>query len=179
MIHVITSNPLDIRSIKFYADDFVICDTYQKTMPPMMVPVYQIDVYYHEDLDPVIFEDYEDEPDIRYMFKPVPSIIHALEDIAEKLEPTEKQSEDTDEHMLAVACGYDWNQQICKRLNLSLKDAESKTRALNIYTAMKMTSQDKLVQFIKSVLGSENVFPDDPIAFGYALHVSLNGGGRI
>ena len=182
MLRVITSNPVDIRHLKQYASNFVLVHTYEKLVVPSVNLATQfLDVYHEQGLDLAEYEDYEDDSRFRYSFMEAVQPGPAIESIAEviltedRLANADTPEDNPEEHMVAFACDYRWNQSAVKRFNSWMKEHYSEITAVNLYTVLKVPSKEKLAEYIKMALSTEFVYPDDPIAFGYAVYQTLNG----
>ena len=44
---------------------------------------------------------------------------------------------------------------------------------LDLYQYLKITSKDNLVNILTQTLNTKFVYPDDPVAFGYAIYETL------
>lgn len=182
MLHVITSNPIDIKHMKQYANNFVFTHTYSRlTIPSMNNSEFVFDVYHQEGMGLDEYEDYKSGNGFCYNFIEGIQPITIVESIAESIHGMElkAKAEDPDdnpeEHMVAFACGYQWNQSAVKVFNRWMKEHDSEITAVNLYQVLKAPSRDKLVEYVKMALSTEYVYPDDPVAFGYAVYQTLNG----
>ena len=182
MLHVITSNPVDIKHLKQYANNFILVHTYAKiVIPSMTMANYFLDVYHEEGMDLSDYDDYSDDGQFRYSFHDAIQPGPAIETIAEKILTEDRvanagdQNDNPEEHMVAFACDYRWNQSAVKKFNSWMREHDSEITAVNLYSVLKAPSSDKLVEYIKMALSTEYVYPEDPIAFGYAVYQVLNG----
>lgn len=185
MTHVITSNPLDITSIKDYNDNFIFSHLMKKKMLPLasgeLGNLFKI---YHQDgMDLSDYEEYLNEPNFTYEFIPTTTITTALDSIVQDIASAEcgarlvrEQTGDPQEEIVVVvACGITWNKQVVRYMNTKLNQLMMETSVMDLYQYMKIVRMDKLTNFVKTVLNSEFVYPDDPVAFSYALMKTLEG----
>lgn len=182
MLHVITSNPVDIKHLKQYANNFILVHTYAKiAIPSVNFATYFMDCYHQEGMDLSEYEDYEDDSQFRYSFEDAIQPGPAIETIAEKIlnedlaAKADTPDDNPEEHMVAFACDYRWNQSAVKRFNSWMREHNSEITAVNLFTVLKVPSMKKLAEYIKMALSTEFVYPDDPVAFGYAVYQTLNG----
>ena len=182
MLHVITSNPVNIKHLKQYANNFILVHTQPRVfIPSMNLPSYQFNIYHEEGMNLEEYEEYQSDNQFQYNFlegvQPstiIDSIAEAIlnQDIhAKALDP----DDDSEEHMIAFACDYQWNQSAVKRFNSWMKNKQSEIRAVNLFTVLKVPNMKKLSEYISSALSTNYVYAEDPIAFGYAVFRVLNG----
>lgn len=185
MMHTITSNPIDVRRLTDYHDNFVIVHLTDKLMAPLAnggTGLY-FKVYHQDGMELQEFDEYEDTPEMKFEFIPVTSITEALGKIADDLIESEDRNDayaeehdiEKDEIMVACVCGKTWNAKAVKYINKDIADDTSDIKVVDMYQYFKAPTEAKMVQFVKTALGSEFVYPDDPIAYAYALHRVLGG----
>ena len=88
------------------------------------------------------------------------------------------QDEDDQEELnVIVVCEKQWNKEVVRYLNRALadriEDIEDYPNVLDLYQYLKITSKDNLVNILTQTLNTKFVYPDDPIAFGYAIYETL------
>ena len=181
MLHVITSNPVDIKHLKQYASNFILVHTYAKlSIPSVNLATYHMDVYHEEGMELDEYDEYEDDGQFRYTFQSVIQPGPGIDTIAEKilnedLVANANTGDNREEHMVAFACDYRWNQSAVKRFNAWMRENHADIQAVNLYNVLKAPSKEKLVEYMKMALSTEYIYPDDPIAFGYAVYQTLSG----
>ena len=185
MINIITANSQDVRSIRDYNDNFIISHLIETTNPPFNTNVicYHFDVYYQDGISLADYTDYTDTPEITYRFIPVASITEALDRIAVKLIDAEDEAaeraeddEDTQEDLLvAVVCNVKWNYQVVRYLNGRINESGNDTSCLDLYRHFKIVRQERLVDILKEHLHTQFIYPEDPLAYGYALFQLISG----
>lgn len=181
MLHVITSNPIAIKHLKQYANNFILVHTTSRLfIPSMNLPGYQLDIYHQDGMGLEEYEDYEDDSQFRYNFIPGIQPVTIIESIAEQILAEDQKarmldSTNPEEHMIAFVCDYEWNQSAVKCFNRYMREHESDITAVNLYTVLKVPSKAKLTEYVKMALSTEYVYPDDPVAFGYAVYRVLDG----
>ena len=84
MIHIVTSNPVAVKSLKDYNDNFIICHLQEKMLLPFANATmgFYFKVYHQDGMILDDFDEYENEGNYRYDFIPVRSISEALQSIA-------------------------------------------------------------------------------------------------
>lgn len=185
MLHTITSNPIEVKRLTDYHDNFIIVHLTDKVLLPYangQTGLY-FKVYHQDGMDVQDYDEYEDTPDMRFEFIPVTSIQEALSKIADDLIESEDLNDayaeehdiQKDEIMVACVCGYKWNAQATRFINKNIEEDTTDIRVVNMYQYFRIPSEAKMAQFVKTALGSEFVYPDDPIAYAYALHRVLGG----
>ena len=183
MLHVITSNPVRVRNFSDYVDNFVLCHGTRKLIPPRTEPLEVLKIYHQDGMDLDEYDDYLDDVSMELEFIPVQSIPKALDLMAEDIANQEKQSriqseedrEQPEEFMVAVACDYGWNARATDFLTRAIRKRGQETVPINVYRLLHVPSMGKLATLVKGQLGSDYVYPEDPIAFGYALGRVLDG----
>ena len=181
MLHVITSNPVDIKHLKQYANNFILVHTCSRLfMPSVNIVGYYFDIYHQEGMDLTEYEDYEDDSQFHYEFSDGIQPGPIIETIAQKIyeEDQKAKAEDNtnpEEHMVAFACDYQWNQSAVKRFNQWMRERNCDITAVNIYTVLKAPSKERLADYVKMALSTEFIYLEDPVAFGYAVYRVLNG----
>lgn len=179
-MHIITSNQLGITELKSYHDNFVISHVQEKAFLPYANAElgYQFDIYHQDGMDLTEWEDYEDTPDIHYIFHPVPSIRHALDQIAEsliQLYREEQEKSNPIELGVVSVCEIKWNHHVERILNTLFNQAKVELTCLNLYKYMKIADPNKLTKQLKDMLHSDYIYPEDPVAYGYALMCAFGG----
>lgn len=201
MIHIVTANSIEIKSIKDSNNNFVIVHLHTEPFKVFNRPMtkYVFDIYYQDgmDLDQLYSEGMEYNNSNGYIYNPIPSpnITSVLDEIVQKvkdLEPVDTDPDDDDEQSseypepaeegappdvttLALACYPSLNAQIRKYLDSEFIDQDCDVRCLDLYRYMKLTSVEKLVNSLKQTLNTEFIYPDDPISFAYSIYLSVIG----
>lgn len=180
MIYLLTSNAIPITSIKSYNDNFIFSLLHSEIsrVHKNRTNIYQFDIFIQDGMDTEDFETSEEMVNIDIHEQP--TITSSLDQIAETLAAAEERQNARDEDLreeitIAVACQYDWNQQIVKYLNSALAEIGSNLVAINLYRELHIPSMDRLTNSLKTALSTEFIYPDDPVAFGYALLTALGG----
>lgn len=179
MIRLITSNIIPIRSIKDYNDNFIICYLHTSLITPHNPPKtkYIFEIYYQTDM---LIDEEETDHEMVFNYHPVSTITEALDKIADFVQYEVETEMDKDEDLrdevtVGVCCDYSWNTQVVKYLNSNFADHELEFECLNLYQYLKIVRVERLVQTLKGALGTEFIYPEDPVNFGYALHLGLAG----
>ena len=186
MIHVITSNPITVKSIYDYTQNFIICDCSETSYPPYQELGYKVEIYYADGMDTSDFDQYVDENLIRYTQIPIVSIQSAADEIANKLIQEVSAASGTkdvrtggapaaENTQLVVACSYQWNHKLVRYIEDKLAAAKVDVDILDIYRYMKFPSDEKLSTYVKAALGTEFIYPDDPVQYSYALMLVVGG----
>ena len=184
MINVITSNPLDIKSIHRQNDNFILVHTTKVILPPRSEPGFNFDIYYQDGFDiHTECEPYEDSPGINLNYIPVAMITEALDGIIEEIVDQEEEGEneaaksgDTiEENMLAVVCNYKWCHQAVRYMRTELRGYKCEIEPLNLFKELHMPSDMKLAEYVKMTMNSNLVYPEDPIQYGYVIYQILDG----
>ena len=180
MIYILTANSVPMKSIKDYNDNFVfsLLHTENSKIHKAKKTFYQYDIFLQDGMDT---EGYDISGDmINCDIHEHPEITSSLDHIVEILLAAEERQAMRDEDLqeeitLMVCCDYQWTQTYVKELNERFAEAESELTALNIYRELHIASKDRLTTMLKTALNTEFIYPDDPIAFGYALVTALGG----
>ena len=90
-----------------------------------------------------------------------------------------KDEDNKEELLLTSCCDYNWNKQVVKYVNTQLGDYDDQTETtcINLYQYLKVPGMTAMVRMLKNILGTDFIYPEDPVAFGYAVYRIL--GGRI
>ncbi|MCM1230279.1 MAG: hypothetical protein NC489_09100 [Ruminococcus flavefaciens] len=186
MIHVVTTNPIDISSIHEYANNFIICHVYQKVMLPLADGSmgYHFKIYHQDGMDLCEYDEYENQPNFKYEFIPVATITEALDHIVEDVYNSEVDleldAEDDDsspDQLILSVCGSTMKltYMMCKYMNNQFKEEESESTALNLYKYLRMVKLSQIADSMKMQLGTDMVYEEDPVAFSYVLSQLMNG----
>lgn len=186
MLHIITSNAVPVRNIKEYNDNFVICHLFQKEMNApfsRMKMKYDFHVFHQDEME-FDQEEYMNSADMEFHFNSEPDITESLKAIIQTIDSYNekyngKDGEDEDnpeEFQVIVACNKQWNKQVVKYLRQRFHDKGLDITPLDIYEYFGIVNMDKLKNMIQSALGSEFVYPEDPVSFSYALYMTFAGG---
>lgn len=186
MLHIITSNAVPVKNIKEYNDNFVICHLFQKEMNgPFSRMKMKFDFHiFHQDEMEFDQEEYMNSADMEFHFNSEPDITESLKAIIQTIDSYNekyngKDGEDEDnpeEFQVIVACNKQWNKQVVKYLRQRFHDKGLDITPLDIYEYFGIVNIDKLKNMIQSALGSEFVYPEDPVSFAYALYMTFAGG---
>lgn len=178
-LYVITSNAIPIDSIKKYNNNYLLSLLHSGILIPS---AKKEKIYYYDIFQQVTDDEVEDTSSNQFDFNFIerPDITEALKLIARYLAQEEKGQleldEDFQEEMIVIAaCPFSWNQQLVKYLNEQLIELGSEVRCLNIFTHYKLPSMDRLAEALKVSLNTNFIYPDDPVAFGYALYQAIGG----
>lgn len=180
MINIITSNIIPITSIKRYNNDFMFCHHYKRRvlLPFNETKVKHIFQIFHQtDMDCDV-ESYTNSTELEFNFIQKPTMLECLDDIASALcEQFDHQKDDDnpEEIMIVVACDISWNNQVVSYLNKALQSRGIDTTCLNLYQYLRIADYDKIKTMMKNILGSEFIYPEDPISFSYAIDRALIG----
>ena len=181
MIYLLTSNILPIRSIREYNDNFIISLLHVVPFAPLTngKMKYVYDIFHQSEME--MDDQYTNQTDIEFHLHPVATIEEALVSISQQIKGTEEmiQSRDEDsqeELVFGVCCDYAWNGQVVKYLNNLFGEMDNcEIQCLNLYTYLKIPSVEAMSRTLKNSLGTEFVYPEEPVAFGYALHTAIGG----
>lgn len=185
MLHTITANDIPVKNLQSYYDNFVIVHLTDQLIIPSANGATRLyfKVYHQDGMELEEYDEYEDTQEMRFEFIPVNSIVEALGRIADDLIEAEDQNDayaeehdiEKDQIMVACVCGRSWNSKVVRYINQDIAEDTSEIQVTDMYKYFKMPSEEKMVQLVKTALNSEFVYPDDPIAYAYALHRVLGG----
>lgn len=175
MIHIVTGGGI-------VYDSLPLCDTTERLIPPRSEPSFVSTVFHKPGTELADLHSYSDGSTTSLRLVPSPSFAEVISQLSKIILADERRSlataksskTDPDEIIVAVACRYDTSRQVTDALSRELKKAGSSIVPFNFYTALKIPSQEKLVEYLKLALGSEHIYPDDPVAFGYALYTAMS-----
>lgn len=188
MIHVITSNIIPISSIKDYNDNFIISHLVMEPIIPLAEDGYHYRVYHQSEMS---IDQYSAHDNFRFDYTETPDITNALDLITSTItasiisgsasdtqttsqEGARPPEDDDEEVMVLVACDYNWNSQVVDYLNEKFAEESSDVTCLDIYEYLNDIDTEKLVQTLKQTLGTEFIYPEEPVSFGYAIHEALH-----
>ncbi|MCM1295005.1 MAG: hypothetical protein NC311_05640 [Muribaculaceae bacterium] len=185
MLHTITCNPIEVKRLTDYHENFIIVHLTDKVLAPLAngATGLYFKVYHQDGMDVQDYDEYEDTVDMRYEFIPVRSITDAFSRIADDLIDAEDRNDQRaeelgiskDEIMVACVCGKAWNPKAVKYINNDIREDTTDIQVVDMYQTLMIPSEEKMAQFVKTALGSQFVYPEDPIAYAYALHRVLGG----
>lgn len=177
MIHVITTNDFDINSIHDYVDNFVIVHLQVKQLFVGLRPItkYVFDVY-HQDGMKFDEDEYESSSTFEYNFHPIEGLVPTLDVISSTVERAPQNQTDYDETYVALALKNNLATKFKRYLDDNFAEAEVDIKSLDLLQYMHMLKLDHLTHLIKSLLNSEFVYQDDPIAYAYTVYMAINGG---
>lgn len=181
MIFLLTSNKLPIKSILDYNDGFILCLLHSTPFIPLSnsKKKYIFDIFFQEGMD--VADDYDSQDDMEFNFHSSATMEEALTNIGEIIYNQENlmksRDEDNQEELVfSSCCDYSWNEQVVQYLNRYLSDQDdSETTCLNLYRFLKIPSVDAMVRTLKHSLGTEFIYSDEPVAFGFAIHKLMGG----
>lgn len=174
MYHVITTDDNNFRSIKEYNDDFTICHLHLFNLPIYFPPRtgYIFDVYCQSEKD----YGYESDNEMKYNIIESPAITTVLDSICENIAGDYNKylqnldADDVpDESVIVIASSITWNPQIVRYMNSKFSDLDTDLIALDIFKMYNIVSRPRFTNIVKQSLGSEFVYPDDAVAFSYAV----------
>lgn len=185
MINIITSNPTTIKNIQDYTDNFIVVHLMECTMISLSVQTsgYKFNIYHQDGMDLSEYEEYQNSSNLRFEFIPVRTISEALDKIIETIVQDEEQArteaekfnENQEELMVASVVDMSWNKLGINYINNGLAQHDCESSCLNLYQYLRVGSIQSLVNILKGRLQSDFVYPEDPVAFSYAIMRVLNG----
>lgn len=179
---IITSNPIRLKdNIHDYVDNFEIVCVRERSLSTMRTPtdVFQYDVWYHDGMD---IEEETSDQEFQFHYYPTDVITTALDEITELIVMIQeailnKDEDDQEELNVIVICEKQWNkdavQYIKRKITECVDDIDDYPNVMDLYQYLKINSKDDLAQIMKMTLNTEFIYPDDPIAFGYAIYQTL------
>ena len=175
MIHVITTNEIDINSIHDYVDNFVIVHLQAQDIYAGVKPItkYIFDVY-HKDGMKFDDDEYESSSTFVYNFHPMQGIVPTLNAISSTVESAPEN--DYDDTHVALATTHVLSPKFRKYLDEKFTEDEVDVKVLDLLQYMHMPRLEYLTRSVKSILNSEFVYQDDPIAYSYAVYMAIIGG---
>lgn len=181
LIHIITSNGVPVSGIEHYVDNFMIVHHYTRTVRAPYNESRQKHIFqtYLQPEMEVEEDDFKDTPTLEFHLHEVPLVKSALDEIAAAIYEQWKKERDAGdgdvETMIICACKMSWNRTCVSYLNKRLKARGMDVECMNLYVALRASSEDKLKEIMKSVLGTDFIYPDDPVSFAYAVDRALIG----
>lgn len=181
MVFVLTSNPSDVKSVKYIEDDFYFCLLHDYRNPVLLnrTRMYQFDIIHHQSV-PV--EDwYKSEGNMNFRFHPVDSFQEAVDTIGELIASQYKIQQDRDEDIreeltVTTCCPYQWNQRMTRLLiSYLVSNGADGAGCNNLYRTLKFPSMDRVIHMLKSTLNSENISAEDPVTLAYAINLAWGG----
>ena len=179
MLHIITSNIIPVKNIKDYNDNFILVHLFQKEVPgPYSIPRMKFDFHiFHQDEMELEQDEYLNTSDMEFHFNPEGDITQSLDQIVQTLDTWNEKyngNDDTDqsnpeEFQIVVACDKSWNKQVVKYLKQKFHDTGLDMEPLDLFKFFGIVEYDKLKEMLKSNLGTEFIYPEEPISFSYAL----------
>ena len=179
---VITSNPVRIRdNIHDYVDNFEIACIRERPLLSMKEEkmIYQCDVWYQDGTE---IEEEENDQEFQFCYHPTDMLTTVLDDIAGVIAAYQEynlsQDEDKQEELnVIVVCERQWNKEAVRYLKRALVDRiegiEDYPNVLDLYQYLKITNKDDLANILMQTLNTKFVYPEDPVAFGYAVYETL------
>lgn len=181
MLHIITTNDFPCKNIEFDpGKNFIIVHSYNVPMNVSTIISDRIiyDIYYQEEMNTTqIFEEYQSSNEMEFNLYPMDSVLETMNSICNCLLDylPEDTGDDLDDFKVFVANEPQRNNQIIKYLSNHFSelnqlldtplDIESLTKSY------KRTSLADLTKLVKSTIGSDMVYPEDPISFSYAVRL--------
>lgn len=170
MTSIIVSSRSDFRSFKEPTEDLMI--VYQYTTPiyttssPSNLENY--DVYLPVLMDlPDETKDYINHSGLKINVDEFAMPYEALDQIYEKIIASEK--DDNEQHSLVIASDFNFSKLAEAYFNRKNKEFGTDIGILNLIKHMKFIEFNSLVNSIKSLLGVNDIYPNDLIAFSYAV----------
>ena len=180
MVVILTADQLPVKSIQEYADNFLIAFTTEKLSPVLnntWVPYYEL--YCQEGSE----EEIPDDPKIIIKYNSAVNITDAAEKVAIRLAEIDSsitayndQYESNELLQVFVCCPYDWNNQFTNALNAALRENDHDLEVTDLYRYLHVVRVDRIVQSLKQILSTDFIYPEDAMAFGYALHAAISQG---
>lgn len=182
MLYIITSSYLNFSSIMNYQENFILSVLHSSIskVHRTRTKIFQFDIYTQDSSSPEL-EDCSSEDGINYDIHEHSAIIQSLDEIAEMfMDESIRQQQRTndlqEEIIIASCCSYGINSQVVKYLNRYFTSNSSELKVLNLYQQLRIPSSDKMSELLRSLLGTNFIYPDDPISFGYALESAIERG---
>ena len=188
-LHTITSNRLDLHSVKEDVENFIIVHSYDLPILVLNHPSTRqyYDVYVKAGMDDEEFSEYDSSNDMEFnviecrMFQEALDMIgQKIIEITQSLEESPYLDFEDEDTMIAVISDQNFSKLVCSYMNKLFRssdaDLETSLECFNFYQHLKTTSFDSMVNFFKGTLGLDMVYPDDPIAFAFVCKTALNGG---
>lgn len=179
MLFIITSNIIPVKSIRDYNDNFILTQLFQKELAGPFAKVrmkYDFHIFRQDEME-LEQDEYMNSVDMEFHFNPIGTIAQALDSMVETIEVYNEKyngnnGEDEDnpeQFQVVVACDKSWNNQVVRYLRDAFHEKGLDIEPLNLFTYFNIVNYDKLKTMIQSVVGSEFIYPEDPISFSYAL----------
>lgn len=177
MTHVITSNRSEFRSFREPSDNLIFVHRYE-------IPIYTTsEISYQDRFDVYISSGIGIPDEIMEYMKTLKSSIQVtffdvpgegLDSISSKILELEKKDSESDS-IVAIASDPNFSKLATSWLNRIFKTSDTEISALNLIQYMGVTNCDAMVKQIQFMLGVDNVYPNDLIAFSFAVHRALGG----
>ena len=182
MTILLTSTPAPAgQQITDYVDNFIFSVLTQVDVALSKTPAkrYRYDTFYQDGSEP---EFDENTNDFEFHYYSVATITEAISGIVELVSKyqrimDERPDDRREEINLIIACDKHWSRAVAKSIQDEIDEVEDFTHypnIMNLYGYMKLTNRDSLVDIITRTLNCKFVYPDDPVAFGYALYLTLS-----
>lgn len=191
MILTLTSNTLEVESIKSIQEDYILCLSYNypnllklsksnqlSKVNNMNMRIYHFDIIH--DIKTPVSDMYQSEDNLVFNFHPVNTFSEAVEKIVDLLnskyqKELNRDEDNRDEISLAVCCSYPWTQQMVNLISSRLEDINADIACQNLYRTLKQPSTKKMTSMLNSFLNTDKVVSADPVTFGYAIQIVLGG----
>lgn len=179
MIFTLTSNNLDVQSIKDIQDDFILSLSCNYPSPiKLKTKIYQFDIIHHPSIP--VADMYQSEGDLIFKFYSVDTISEAVDQIADLLNLRYQREFNRDEDVrdeisLAVCCNYQWTQKITSLISSRLDELDADIACQNLYRTLKQPSIERITTMLNNMLNTDKVVSADPVTFGFALQNVLGG----
>lgn len=179
---IITSNPIQLKNnIYDYVDNFEIVCVRERSLSTMRTPtsVYQYDVWYHDGMD---IEIETNDHEFQFHYYPTDVLTTALDEIAKLIimiqeAILERDEDDQEELNVIVICEKQWNKDAVHYINQKLAedmdDVGNYPNVMDLYQYLRIGNKDDFANIMKNTLNTQFIYPEDPVAFGYAVYQTL------
>ena len=147
---IITSNPIQLKNnIYDYVDNFEIVCVRERSLSTMRTPtsVYQYDVWYHDGMD---IEIETNDHEFQFHYYPTDVLTTALDEIAKLIIMIQEAILERDED-----------------------DVGNYPNVMDLYQYLRIGNKDDFANIMKNTLNTQFIYPEDPVAFGYAVYQTL------
>lgn len=180
MLFCLSSKCSGVTHIREYTENFVFGLLHIRYEYPFHPPktIYVFDIYYQDGMD---IEEEENTDNMEFRYHSCSTITDALDQISKLLYDIDFVEQQKDEDirediMIGVCCDYKINKEICNYLNQKFNEYEdTELQSIDLYQYLKIGSSQSMVQVLKRMLHTEFIYPDDPIAYVYALYQAIQG----
>lgn len=181
MVFVLTSNPSDVKSVKYIGDDFYFCllHDYRNPISTSRTRMYQFDIVHHQSVP--VTDLYKSEGNMNFRFHPVDTFEEAVDVIGELIANQYKVQQARDEDVreeltVTVCCPFQWSQRMTRLITDYLTAAGADDVGCNnLFRTLMFPSMDRVIQMLQSTLNSKNISADDPATLAYAINLAWGG----